>query len=74
MKSTVGPIFNIFNAWTVHEQYVNSEPMWGYCSRAGKKKKKKRQNVNAENATLISIQTLTKDGDDPYAEGVYIWL
>ena len=25
------------------KQCVNSEPMWGYCSRAEKKKKKKRQ-------------------------------
>ena len=36
---------------------MNSEPMWGYCLRAEEKKKKK----NAENATLISIQTLTKN-------------
>ena len=35
------------------KQYVNSEPMWGYCSRAEKKKKKKKkeaENVDVENA------------------------
>ena len=30
------------------KQCVNSEPMWGYCSRAEKKKKKKKaENVDA---------------------------
>ena len=32
------------------KQCVNSEPMWGYCSRAEKKKKKKAENVDVENA------------------------
>ena len=29
------------------KQCMNSEPMWGYCSRAEKKKKKKAENVDA---------------------------
>ena len=31
---------------------MNSEPMWGYCSRAEKKKKKKKEaeNVDVKNA------------------------
>ena len=38
------------SVWTVlnsAKQYVNSEPMWGYCSRVEKKKKKKAENVDA---------------------------
>ena len=38
------------------KQYVNSEPMWDYCSRAGKKKKK-AENVDAAKR---SMQTVTK--------------
>ena len=43
VNSIVGLIFNIFNTWTVHKQYMNSESMWGYCLRAEKKKKKKHK-------------------------------
>ena len=37
VNSIVGPIFLYF---LMREQYVNSEPMWGYCSCAEKKKDK----------------------------------
>ena len=57
VNSTVWPIFNFFlyvnSAVNSNEQCMNSnfcplhnEPMWGYCSRTGKKKKCKTWNVN----------------------------
>ena len=36
------------------KQCVNSEPMWGYCSRAGKKKE--AENVDVENAVSKRYQ------------------
>ena len=54
VNSIMRPIFNIFNAWTVYEQYVNSEPMWGYCSRAEKKTWNwKRKNKHYPSAHFI---------------------
>ena len=45
------------------QQDVNSKFMWGYCSHAEGKKKKERKEKKGkreiENATIISIQTLT---------------
>ena len=52
------------------EQCVNSEPMWGYCSRAGKKKKKAKRET--ENATISSIQTLTISSKIFYSIFLYI--
>ena len=44
------------------KQYMNSEPMWSYCSRAEKKKKKaenvdtaKREETRKPNTHLVSL-------------------
>ena len=41
------------------KQCVNSEPMWGYCSRAEKKKKKKKKK-KAENVDAAKRQETRK--------------
>ena len=40
------------------KQCVNSEPMWGYCSRAEKKKKKKKKAENVD-VRKRGMQTVT---------------
>ena len=37
------------------KQYMNSEPMWGYCSRARKKKKKKKENADVRKRGMQTV-------------------
>ena len=41
------------------KQYVNSKPMWGYCSRTKKKKKEKKENANVKKRAIQTVPKCT---------------
>ena len=37
------------------KQCMNSEPMWGYCSRTEKKKRKRKENVDVRKRGMQTV-------------------